>query len=372
MSSTAARAAVALALSAVLTVTVGSAANAAGPAAGTVSPVGSPLVNGDQTGWAAISADGRYAAYYTGSPWWLDSYQLFLVDLATGTEKIVTGGGDTDMPWLSADGRYLGYTNETSTVARIYDQTTKTTVDLVPPAGTKYNKSLFEALGSDGRFAAYSVSDIPYSASQYRVRDRVTGADEAVTPKPAAGRTQGKVGLLGISTDGSKVAYEFQYDGTSPDKGDLYVNDRATGATRQVDVTYNGGQANGTSTLVRISDDGTSVYFNSAATNIVANAVPAGVQSYRRDLTTNRTVHVGPELDAVTSDGRTGVGKENGLVYKLDLAAGTRTEIGNSKQHWYTGQAIGAGGKALLFTTNDKAITGIDSWYPGVYVRRFE
>ncbi|MFJ3878500.1 hypothetical protein ACIPW5_13680 [Streptomyces sp. NPDC090077] len=372
MTSTARRAATALAVAAALLAGTATAATAAGPAAGTVTPVGPLPANGDSALDAAISPDGRYVAYTEGNAWFLDMWWVRVVDLATGKSEwaLPNSGYGAGRTAFSADGRYVGYGTREDKTARIHDQVTGQSTDFTPPGSATYAWGRFEALTPDARFVAYSVGAT--GPSLYRVRDRVSGTDEGFTPKAAAGRTGGTVGPVGLSRDGGKVAYGYDYMGTIADKGDVHVLDRATGTARQVDATHNGAAANGSSQLVRLTEDGTAVYFNSAATNLLPTAVPAGSQAYRYDLTTNRLTHIGPALQSITDDGRYAVVEENGLLYRQDRTAGTRVQIGTAKAHWYGRRAISADGKAYAFNTSDKAITGVDSWYTRVYLRRFE
>ncbi|MGE7388698.1 WD40 repeat domain-containing protein [Streptomyces sp. NPDC004126] len=370
--STALRAATALAVAAALLAGTATAATANGPAEGTVTPIGPPLADGDSAVDAAISPDGRYVAYTEGSAWWEDWWWIRLTDAATGKDMgVLPGSGSSSgNTAFSADGRYVGYSSARDETARIYDQVTKETTVLTPPGSTTRAWGRFEALTPDGRFVAYSVGSS--GPSEFRVRDRTTGADQAFTPKAAAGRTGGTVRSVGLSRDGGKAAYGYDYMGQVADKGDVHVLDRATGTARQLDVTHNGAAANGSSQLVRLTEDGNTVYFNSAATNLLPTAVPAGTQAYRYDLTTNRLTHVGPAIESITDDGRYAVIQEDGLLYRQDRTAGTRVRIGTAKEHGYAHRAISADGKAYAFTTSDKAITGVAGWYQMPYLRRFE
>ncbi|MFD0355423.1 WD40 repeat domain-containing protein [Streptomyces sp. NPDC127110] len=365
------RAATALAVAAALLAGTATAATAAGPAAGTVTPAGPPPADGDTARDAVISPDGRYVAYVEGSAWFLDAWWVSLFDVTTGKAlwALPDSGYSVGKTAFSADGRYIGYSTSRDKTARLYDQVAQQSTDLTPPGSTTYAWGRFEALTPDARFVAYSVGAT--GPSLYRVRDRVSGADEGFTPKAAAGRTGGTVGQVGLSRDGGKVAYDYDYMGTAADKGDVHVLDRATGAARQVDVTHNGAVANGSSQLVRLTDDGTAVYFNSAATNLLPTGVPAGSQAYRYDLTANRLTHIGPALQDITGDGRYAVIEENGTLYRQDRAAGTRVAISAAKDNSYARRSISADGKAISFTTGDKTITG-DIWGWAAYLRRFE
>ncbi len=378
MRSTAVRAAVAAALSAALTAALtavaGPPATAAGPAAGGIERVSTSSQGGqlaDSSTHAVMSADGRYAAFYSGDASW-DEYELHLKDLTTGALTRIPNSfrWGPDAPSISADGRYAGFTTGVSSGAHVYDRTTGVSTLLTPPDGKSYKEGRFEALGSDGRFLAYAVSGP--DPKQHRLRDQVTGADEPLTAKPVPGRSNGMLYGVGISTDGANVAYGFNYFGTGPDGRDIYVKNRRTGAHQQVDVTHDGKPANADARFVRITDDGRSVIFNSEATNIVATQVPAGMQAYRRDLATNRTVHLGPGVDAVSGDGRYAVTMENYVQYHRDLVEGHRTELGDYRDYGLTPGAIGAGGKSVVFASYKAMVADDTNNQSDVFVRRIE
>lgn len=116
-----------------------------------------------------------------------------------------------------------------------------------------------------------------------------------------------------ISGDGRIVAFTLNAlirDGTSAyETSDLYVHDRNTGTTRQIDRGYDGGekQGRGTGTYeFNISADGRFVVFESYATNLVVNDTNNLIDIFVHDLETRQTSRVNISADKQQSNGGSG------------------------------------------------------------------
>ena len=138
-----------------------------------------------------------------------------------------------------------------------------------------------------GRFVAFSSDAsniVPHDrngAVDIFVRDRETGRTERVSVGPDGVEGDGDSIEPAISASGRFVAFvSFASNlvpgdtndascGDPPFCGDVFVRDRATGRTERVSVGRRGRQANGDSTLPRISGDGGLVAFVSGATDLV-------------------------------------------------------------------------------------------------------
>jgi Tol biopolymer transport system component len=118
-----------------------------------------------------------------------------------------------------------------------------------------------------------------------------------------------------ISGDGRYVAFDSGSTniGISPDTNgatDVYMHDLVTGRTWRVSVTASGRQANGSSSVVAVSGDGSVVVFNSDATNLVPGDTNGLSDVFIRNTRTHVTKRV-----SVTSAGKqndrqfTGVGQ---------------------------------------------------------------
>jgi Tol biopolymer transport system component len=194
-----------------------------------------------------ISGNGRFVTFYTfdvnvvpGGTNFLDS---FVHDRKTGrTERVnvgpggVQGNGDSLLPVISADGRYVAFASAAT--------------NLVPG-------------DTNGRFDTF-------------VHDRRTGKNWRVSV--ASDGTEGNADSGGgyfpaISRDGRHVAFVSSATnlvaGDTNGVDDVFVHDRETGRTGRVSVGLRGGQGDTVSFGPAISADGRAVAFTSDATNLV-------------------------------------------------------------------------------------------------------
>jgi Tol biopolymer transport system component len=165
----------------------------------------------------------------------------------------------------------------------------------------------------DGRYTAF-VSDAPNvvagdtnGAPDVFLRDRVAGTTIRVSVATGGGQGNGRSDLPSISRDGRYVAFFSMatnlVTGDTNGKSDVFVRDLVAGTTRRVSVTASGGQANGDSDFVSISDDGQQVAFGSAASNLVSGDGNGQHDIFVRDRTAGTTRRV-----SVSSSGAGGNG----------------------------------------------------------------
>jgi TolB protein len=110
------------------------------------------------------------------------------------------------------------------------------------------------------------------------VHDRATGATTRVSVSSGGAEANGNSLLgeqLGISADGRFVAFASGAGNLVPDDGngmsDVFVRDRARGTTTRLSVSDAGRAGNGTSWRPTIAPAGRHVAFVSAASNLVAS-----------------------------------------------------------------------------------------------------
>jgi Tol biopolymer transport system component len=182
------------------------------------------------------------------------------------------------------------------------DTTTQLYVNQRPVDGTT------PSISADGRlvaFVAYPVSlglggSFPFT-EQVFVLDRETGALDLITGAVGGGRgNDGSSGPM-ISGDGHYVAFSSRASnlvaGDTNDSSDIFLTDRRTHATRRVNVSTSGKQADLDSFRPYVSNDGRYVAYWSLATNLVLNHnMDGGVYLY--DRVTQKT-----ELESVNSRG---------------------------------------------------------------------
>ncbi len=221
---------------------------------------------------SAISADGRFVAFYSGATNLVSgdtngTTDVFVHDRQTGTTErvsVATGGGQADNgsfgpPAISADGRFVAfYSNATNLVGGdtnskydifVHDRQTGTTerVSVATGGGQATDSSQSPAISADGRFVTF------YSNA---------------------------TNLVGGDTNGA---------------ADVFVHDRQTGTTERVSVATGGGQATGGDSYdPAISADGRFVAFDSAATNLVSGDSNSSDDMFVHDRGTSGAAPLAP------------------------------------------------------------------------------
>ncbi|MFE0172205.1 hypothetical protein ACFWZ2_07790 [Streptomyces sp. NPDC059002] len=277
------------------------------------------------SGSPVVSADGRTVAFTSHATNLVhgdtnDRSDLFVRNLRTGKlQRIVDDRGDIFSPVLSANGRYIAYTanDGTNSAAVVRDLRTgrseRVDVDLAPGHADGHSP----ALSADGRtvaFAAYGTGSGPEGAGAVYVRDLRTRHTERVSAPAGSDEGMHSFRAPSLSADGKKVAYQYAH-GTPPrgDWSDLYVYDRATGKRTQADTTHDGSPADHAATNPLLSADGSTLAFDSSASNLIPGPDPnSSFNPFVRDLRTGTLTRVdavlpGPEgvlsVDAVSPDG---------------------------------------------------------------------
>ncbi|MFG2938964.1 TolB family protein [Streptomyces sp. NPDC048282] len=311
---------------------------------------------------ASLSADGRYAAYGVKGP--RDgcplsvSTCLFVKDLRTGRQTQVPGTKRlAGNPVLSADGRLLAFiTGDGSSRPYLYDRATGDLTLLwpgPPPSASDFAyDGEVKAISADGRQVLYTVTyRPPGQPTQTRLleRDLATGTDTVVVPVGTADFFSG----AGLSADGRYVAYG-QYKESSGYQG-LFVKDLRTGAVRRVDTARDGTPGDADSGLVRLSDDGRRVVFNSRSSNLTPES-PTGYQwhPYARDLRTGRIEafgSAGRTASAADGSARHVVLQEPGALVLRDLRTGRQRTIAPETAEATLG-AVARHGREVVFASS--------------------
>ena len=189
-----------------------------------------------------------------------------------------------------------------------------TELDSVSSAGVQGNQdSELPAVSADGRYVAFvSLSDnlVPgdtNGAADIFVRDRLTGTTERVSVSSTGAQANRDSGLLNgmggpsISADGRYVAFDSQATNLvkrdTNGVTDVFVHDRLTGTTERASVSTNGTQGDGDSTDAAISADGSGVAFGSFATNLAQPDTNFAQDVFVHDRTTGTTVRVSDAPD---------------------------------------------------------------------------
>ena len=207
-----------------------------------------------------ISRDGRcvaFASYATnlvsGSTL---NRNIFLYDLQTGTidwiSRTWTGGqanGNSYMPFVTEDGRFVAFSSEAS--------------NLVPGDG-------------NGTVDAFLF-------------DRQTGILERTSLTGSGTETNGASLAGPVSEDGRFSVFESDGDTLVPDDKngdrDIFVKDRRTGATERVSVGFDGVEGDRLSTYPSMTSDGRLIVFTSLADNLVPGDRNSFTDIFLRDRT---------------------------------------------------------------------------------------
>ncbi len=300
-------------------------------------------------GFPAISADGRYVAFDSSASNLVPSdtngtRDVFVHDRDTGATTRVSvasdgtqGNDESGIAAISADGRYIAFWSEASNLVpgdtngegdifirdRDTGATTRVSVASGGTQGDDYSSN--PTMSGDGRYIAFTsgasnlVPEDTNGEADVFIHDRDTGATTRVSV--ASGGTQGNGGsyVPAVSGDGRYVAFYSEASNLVPgdtnNTKDVFVHDRDTGATTRVSVASNGRQGNYWSDSPAISGDGRYVGFVSSATNLVTGDTNHRPDAFIHDRDTGATTRVnvassgaqagrGSDEPAISSDGR--------------------------------------------------------------------
>lgn len=164
----------------------------------------------------------------------------------------------------------------------------------------------------DGRFVAFygwAANLVPgdtNGAQDVFVHDRATGATSRVSVASSGLQGNGSSTRCAISADGRFVAFESDASnlvaGDSNGEGDVFVHDRETGMTTRVSRSWSGGQGNESSWYPSISADGRHVAFSSNATNLVPGDTNASTDAFVHDRQSGTTTRVSVSSSGVQGD----------------------------------------------------------------------
>ena len=272
----------------------------------------------NQSYYPTISADGRYVAFHsladnlvpgdTNSTW-----DIFLHDLQTGQTSRVSvasdgtqGNGESRMPTVSADGRYLvfqsladnlvaGDTNVTWDIF-VHDRLTGETSRVsIASDGTQGNNwSRWSSISADGLYVTFYSSADNLVAGDTNgiwdgfVHDRLTGETSLISVASDGTQANGEsFAEPAISGDGRFVAFNSSASNLVPGDtngvNDIFLHDRQTEETSLMSAAVDGTGANLTSWYPFISPDGRYVVFDSEASNLVPDDTNGARDVFVRD-----------------------------------------------------------------------------------------
>jgi len=302
-----------------------------------------PSNHNEAAGWtgdAGISADGARVTFAS----WADDLvtgdqnrapDVFVHDLATGETARANVSSDGDesreeegpIAALSGDGRTITFTSSSRALvddggcggAYLRDLVTGETRRVSETGsgrGCTYWGSGEAAISADGAAVAFTyrgrdIDDgLTGDSIQVFVRDMAGGGPaELVSRGMGGGAPDQPATSPQLSGDGQVVAFwspaSDLVPGDTNDAGDIFVRDRASGATDRVSVARDGSQADGESWSPSISADGRFVVFVSSAGNLVAGDDDGLDDAFVHDRWTGETVRVSVTLGGGEPDGAT-------------------------------------------------------------------
>jgi len=244
-----------------------------------------------------------------------------LVSAATdGTQ----GNEGSYAPAISADGRYITYISNASTLVVgdtngatdvfVTDTITGTTTRISTASdGTQGDRpSYAPAISADGRYITY------YSASENLVSgdtnnrldvflfDTTTGTTTLVSTATDGTQANESSFDSAISADGRYITYysaaQNLVAGDNNGAYDVFLFDATSGTTTLVSTATDGTQGDGSSYTPRISADGRYIAYYSNATNLVAGDTNTSYDVFIFDTTTSTTTLVSTATDGTQGD----------------------------------------------------------------------
>lgn len=265
-----------------------------------------PSINGDGSLVAFVSQSTNFVTGVSGSQIYVhnrQTNQIEVVSRDSDSSVINEGGGASSDPSISSDGRLVAFVSLSSNLVtgvsghQIYvrdRQTGQTTVVSKSSAGvTGGGTSNAPAISADGRFVAFvstSGNLVPsVSGTQIYVHDRQTAQTTLISQDNSAVPGNGVSATPAISADGRFVAFASLSTnlGAAGGNQQIYIHDRLTGANGNTSLISKDSGAtagNGNSSTPSVSGDGRYVAFVSGATNLVAGF--SGQQIYVHDRNT--------------------------------------------------------------------------------------
>ena len=334
--------------------------------------------NGDSGmfgGFVDVSGDGRFVTFTSSASNLVandtnGASDVFVRDLETGTTELVSvtaGGGAasgaSNGSSISATGRFVvfnsaaadlvaGDTNGTLDVFVRDRQLGTTELVSASSAGSLGNSlSAWGSASPDGRFVAFHsyasnlVAGDTNGATDIFVRDRQLGTTERVSVSTAGAQATGLSQMARISADGSLVFFESDAPNLVADDTngwrDVFVHDRGTAETTRVSLSETDGQLTTCcgASAATISPDGRFVSFGSNSSGVVAGA--SGYQVYLRDRVLGTTELVSATDAGVPGNGGStpsfirGVSDDGRYITFSSIASNLAAGDGNSASDVY-------------------------------------
>ena len=285
--------------------------------------------------FSAISADGRFIAFYSSSSNLVNAdmndYSDVFVRDRTVIESVslaadgAPGDGDSGVPSISADNRYVAFISDAANLVNgdtnaatdvfVYDRKAIRTERVsISSDGMQGNgSSEFPFVSANGRYVVFEsaaenlVNGDTNSTVDIFVHDRDTSITERVSVASDGMQGDGPSEFPIISTDGRFIVFESAatnlVSGDTNSASDVFVHDQDTDITMRISVAPDGTQGDGPSGSPFISADGRYIVFKSAAENLVSGDTNSTVDIFVHDRDTSVTERISVAADGLQGDG---------------------------------------------------------------------
>lgn len=355
----------------------------------------------------AISSDGRHVAFRSQATNLAAGtvsgvMNVFAHDLQTSQTVLIShssggveGNAKSDRADVSGDGRFVTFYSDASNLiandfggvrdifAYDRDPDNNGTFDegngvmgrvSVSSAGAAGNDDCGRpSISGDGRFVEFHsaadnlVANDTNNAQDEFVHDRLTGMTTRMSVNSMGEQAAGlgpTSNRVSLSADGRYAAFSSDADDLVPSDTngfeDIFVRDRATGATVRISVDSFGIQGNGTSGRPSISADGRFVAFASDAYNLVGDDEPPFDPDFCQDCMGVRDVFVhdrDPDANGLFDEG-------NGVTTRVSLST-----IGVPADADATHPAISGDGRHVAFRSDAvNLVPNFDNGLKHIYV----
>jgi len=229
------------------------------------------------TSYSSVFNNGQFVVFTSGTHYLVEgdlpSIDLFLYDIQTDVISIIAdvavNNGSLTSFAVSADGQFITFASQKN--------------NLVP--GDSNN-----------------LTDVFLYNTQSKIMQQLSVSNTGL-----AGSSDGTSSTPAISDDGKFVAFESTatnlVTGDSNARGDIFVRDIEAGETFRVSVHSNGGEADNTSRLAVISENGRYVSYLSDATNLVDSDTNNGTDVFFHDRQTGATTRVNVDSSGKQTSG---------------------------------------------------------------------
>lgn len=281
------------------------------------------------SGTPAICSDGRVVAFVSTQPGGVG--QVHARDLSQKATILVSrshrggpGNGASSQPAVSADGRFVAFTSESTDLVELDPppgmatqiylcdlRTAEITMISRNPEGHPGEADSFSpSLSADGRFVAFTSLAQSFDAADdtptpdVYLHDRLTGRSTLISVEADGTSAGGISGQPSVSAGGDRVAFATTAaldDRDTNEVSDIYVHDTEKDRPELVSRTTDGDAGSAPSHDPAISADGTAVAFSSHAYDLVPDDDNRAGDVFVHHLDRDRT-----ELVSRTADGQAG------------------------------------------------------------------